>query len=112
MSVRPCSIVRKPSIWSNDRFSIISTTMWSILRRFWSASVTGAPGEPTVPQSGFAAEPLLPPCSTEYADATGRRPGRQPRSGDGQLDVHPGLLVAGDGAVDVIRAGLEIDAQR
>src|SRR6476646_7860491 len=112
MSVRPCSIVRKPSMWSNDLFSIIRTTMWSILRRFWSASVTGAPGKPTVPQSGFAAEPWLPPCSTECADATGRRRGRQPRSGDGQLDVHPGLLVARDRAVDVVGPRLQVDVQR
>jgi hypothetical protein len=26
-------------MWSNDRFSIIRTTMWSILRRLSSASV-------------------------------------------------------------------------
>jgi hypothetical protein len=30
----PCSIVRKPNMWSNDRFSIMTTT-WSILRRFF-----------------------------------------------------------------------------
>src|SRR5690242_20284016 len=77
MSSRPCSIVRKPSMWSNDRFSIIRTTTWSILRRFRSASVTTAPG-----------------------------------SRDGQLHIHPGLLVARDGAVDVVGAWLEVDVQR
>ena len=29
-------------MWSNDRFSSISTTMWSILRRFASESSAGA----------------------------------------------------------------------
>src|SRR5689334_22055468 len=77
MSSRPCSIVRKPSMWSNDRFSIIKTTTWSILRRFWSASVTTAP-----------------------------------RSRNRELEIHPGLLVAGDRAVNVVRAGLEVDVQR
>src|SRR5689334_14410142 len=76
MSSRPCSMVRKPSMWSNDRFSIIRTTTWSILRRFRSASVTTAP-----------------------------------RSRDGELQIHPGLLVARDRAVDVVRAGLEIDVE-
>jgi len=47
-SVRPFSIVRKPSMWSNDRFSIIRTTMWSILRRLSSACAIAAPRQETV----------------------------------------------------------------
>src|SRR5689334_11198232 len=96
MSSRPCSIVRKPSMWSNDRFSIIRTTTWSILRRFWSASVTSAPpfGRPSA------------------ATLPGGRPVRQTRSGDGQLQIHPGLLVPGDRAVDIVGAGLQVDVER
>src|ERR1044072_4760293 len=77
MSSRPCSIVRKPSMWSNERFSIMRTTTWSILRRFWSASLTTAP-----------------------------------RSRNRELEVHPVRRVAGDRAVDVVGAGLEVDVER
>src|SRR4029453_3126146 len=55
MSSRPCSIVRKPSMWSNDRFSIIRTTMWSILRGFSSASVTSGDRELHVHPGFFVA---------------------------------------------------------
>ena len=42
-SGRPASSVRYPSMWSNDLFSSISTTMWSIFRRF-ASSGSGAAG--------------------------------------------------------------------
>ena len=42
-SSRPCSIVRNPSMWSNDRFSIIRTTMWSIFLRLSSAAAIHLP---------------------------------------------------------------------
>src|SRR6266498_3418634 len=35
-----------------------------------------------------------------------------PALGNRELQVHPGLLVAGDRAVEVVRAGLESDLQR
>src|SRR5512133_553788 len=112
MSVRPCSIVRKPSMWSNDRFSIIRTTTWSILRRFWSASVKRAPGKPTVPQSDCAAEPCAPPGSTEAPTLQRQVQAVNRASGDRQLEVHPGLLVARDRAVDVVGSRLQVDLQR
>src|SRR5262249_48866333 len=49
-SVRPSSIERKPSMWSNDRFSIIRTTMWSTLsRRLCSAASSATFVTPATP---------------------------------------------------------------
>src|SRR6185437_5160034 len=63
------SLRRYPSMWSNDRFSIISTTMWRILRSDPMSAMASPPGRSSRPGACLA-----PPARRSRGEPTAPRP--------------------------------------